>query len=379
MKLPLLVLFFSLLIFGAAQAAPPAKAPPKLEKGAVLKGSINQLLYLCSTAGITLNGESLPSIVTKIRLGSPAAYYGVQEKDKVELASIENNLLKLELERDGIKVQVSLPVSAQALRDSVAKASGAKAKLEKFMEAMPEPVSIPTALQIKLAAQEKASLQKFQSLCTQAGKNLPPAKQLSPHKDLRALADYDMVLLLDCSGSMSGNIMRKTDFSRWRWAKEQMLSISSEIEAVFKKGITVVPFTEKYKVYQPCFASDVQSIFLHNKPSGGTNLFPPLEEVLTYKITSKRPMYICIFTDGEFGYRQEIKDLIVAATNGIAGPYDLRINFLILDDNHIPAELAALENLTTSGAKYDIVNVRDINYLRSRGLQNAIIESVSKP
>lgn len=363
------------------QAAPP-KAPAKQ---VLLKGSINQLLFLCASAGITLDKESLPASVTKIRLGSPASYYGVSENDKIEDASLENNMLKLTLRRQGAKIEVTLPVSAQALREStdsrlVTKKSqtSIQSKIDKFMDEMPEPVMVPGPETERLLQEERGHLDKFKLLSAQASKDSSKPKKMTLHKDIKALGEYDMVLILDCSGSMSQRIGANINMSKWTWAQNQMTSMSSQMENSLKKGIALMPFTDKYQLYQPCFGSEVQNIFVQRKPDGGTNLFPPLEDALTRFLLTKRPMVITILTDGGFGFRREIKDLIIAAANGSAGPYDLRVNLLLLDDKPIPPDIAALDRLTTAGAKYDIVEVFDINQLRSRGLQQSIIDSLSK-
>lgn len=377
-----------LLILGFSTAAALAAPPHAHVKPLLLKGTINQLIYLCTSAGITLDKESLPATVTKIRLGSPASYYGVTENDKIESASVENNMLKLTLKRQGAKMDVTLPVSAQALREStdisltaknkISSQTTIQSKIDKFMDEMPEPVMVPNAETQRLLEQERGNLDKFKQLCAQATKNNSTPKKMTLHKDIKALGEYDVVLILDCSGSMSGRIGANINTSKWTWAQNQMISMSSQMENSLKKGIALMPFTDKYQLYQPCFGSEVQNIFVQRKPEGGTNLFPPLEDALSRAMLTKRPMVITILTDGGFGFKQEIKDLIIAAANGSAGPYDLRINLLLLDDKPIPADIAALDRLTNAGAKYDIVEISDINKLRSKGLQQSIIDSLSK-
>ncbi|MBP7860042.1 VWA domain-containing protein [bacterium] len=383
------IIFSLLLSFICLSVASVFAAPPHAPgKPVLLKGSINQLLYLCATAGITLDKESLPASVIKIRLGSPASYYGVVENDKIESANIENNMLKLTLKRQGAKIDVTLPVSAQALRESTDSSLTAKnktsskatieSKIDKFMDEMPEPVMVPNAETARLLEQERGHLDKFKQLCAQASKNNSTPKKMTLHKDIKALGEYDVVLILDCSGSMSQRIGANINTSKWTWAQNQMISMSSQMENSLKKGIALMPFTDKYQLYQPCFGGEVQNIFVQRKPEGGTNLFPPLEDALSRAMLTKRPMVITILTDGGFGFRQEIKDLIVAAANGSAGPYDLRINLLLLDDKPIPPDIAALDRLTDAGAQYDIVEISEINKLRQRGLQQSIIDSLSR-
>lgn len=381
MKILILLILAIHLTCGTVQALPKTAPAQKV----LLKGSVNQLLYLCQNAGISLDKDALPATVTKIRLGSPASYYGVNEKDRIEGASVENNMLKLILKRQGASMEVTLPVSAQALRESTnsnltanKSQTSVKTSIDKFMEEMPEPVMVPSAETERILNDERGHLDKFKQLCAQASKEGAPPKKMTLHKDIHALDDYDVVLILDCSGSMSQKIGANINTSKWSWAQNQMTSLSAQMENSLKKGVALMPFTDKYQLFQPCYGAEVQKLFATRKPDGGTNLFPPLEDALTRAMLTKRPMVITILTDGGFGFKQEIKDLIVAAANGSAGPYNLRINLLLLDDKPISDDIRDLDNLFTAGAKYDIVKISDIDQLRSKGLQQAIIDSLTK-
>lgn len=381
MRSAFVLLFALIFCAGTVWALPPATP----SKQVLLKGSVNQLLYLCASAGITLDKDSLPATVTKIRLGSPASYYGVNQADRIEGASVENNMLKLSLKRKGASMEVTVPVSAQALREStnsslVAKKSQTsfQSKIDKFVDEMPEPVMVSGAETQHILEEERGDLDKFKMLCAQASKENNSPKKKTVHKNIKALDEYDVVLILDCSGSMSQRIEANINQSKWTWAQNQMFSLSSQMENALKKGVALMPFTDKYQLYQPCFGGEIQNIFSQRKPDGGTNLFPPLKDALSRAMLTKKPMVVTILTDGGFGYREEIKDLIIAASNGSAGPYDLRINLLLLDDKPIPPDILALDRLTAYGAKYDIVEISDISKLYSKGLQQAIIDSLTK-
>ena len=87
------------------------------------------------------------------------------------------------------------------------------------MDEMPEPVMVPNAETARLLEQERGHLDKFKQLCAQASKNNSTPKKMTLHKDIKALGEYDVVLILDCSGSMSQRIGANINTSKWTWLK----------------------------------------------------------------------------------------------------------------------------------------------------------------
>jgi hypothetical protein len=97
------LLFITLL---PANCANSGAKPPVM-----LKGSVDVVESSCYAAGLTLSSKTLPSTVEKVRLGSPALYAGIAEKDKVLNAEIADNRLILAIERDGQRFSAYLPTA----------------------------------------------------------------------------------------------------------------------------------------------------------------------------------------------------------------------------------------------------------------------------
>lgn len=361
-------------------AAPSVNKSTKQEKPTLLKGSVNQLLLLCSYAGIKLDKNDLPARVTQVKLGTSAAYFGVAENDQVLDATVENNRLCLRLNRSGQKFFVRLPISASALRSATnAGANRGMPELKIRADATPT-----EALQGQFGAIAKESPEQkeaFRSFCIKYSTNLPKPKLPSNLKDIRALQDYDIVLIVDHSGSMNMSISRNDNSpnsknSKWRWVQNQVVGASSEFANAFKRGVKLIMFDSGYDVYQNCSPGELFNIFQATKSGGGTNLTPPLRDVLKTKIISGKPLIICVCTDGEKICRYEdLRECIAEATQAIPGQYDLAIHFLIVNPREPDKEIATLKSdVMSAGAKFDVVHVKSFQEIEQRGLINTLID-----
>lgn len=378
------IAFFSSVI-NAASAAPSAIKKTSQDKPTLLKGSVNQLLLLCSNVGITLDKNDLPGKVTAVKLGTSAAYFGVSENDQVLAATLENNQLCLRLDRAGRKFLLRLPLSASALR--AATNAGAN-------RGMPE-------LKLKLNTTSKEFLlgrlgevgkdspeqrEAFKNFCIKHSPNLPKPKMVSKLKDIRALQDYEIVLLVDHSGSMSQKIARTVGDhevglkdTKWQWVQTQMAGMSNEFSSAFKRGIRLIMFNSGFEVYENCMPSQLLRIFKMTNSDGENYLIPPLKEELRRKIISGKPTIICIVTDGlrlcNYG---DLREYIVETTQAIPGKYDLTIYFLIVkseEPEKPDIELNTLkQDIMSAGAKFDVVHVKSFQEIEQRGLTNILVD-----
>ncbi len=364
-------------------AAPPASKPNTQAK--LLKGNINQLLVLCSYAGITLDKDVLPAKVSKIKLGTPAAYSGLSENDQVLGATVEKDQLSLQVARADKKFSLRLPLSAAALR--AATNAGANTPLPD-LKLGKAPKFAPITGRAVLGATNETKEQKaaFNAFCQSHSTNLPGAKPVSQYKDIRALKDYDFVVLVDHSGSMRQSISGTTnvadssqELNKWQWIQNQVSGAASELSDAFRKGIKLIMFATDYQVYDQRQAGELVEIFRRTKAEGDNFLMPPLREVIKQKITSGRPMVICVVTDGlVLCPYNDLRDCIINTTKAIPGKYDLMIYFLVVNNKNPDADLMSLkEDLIQEGALHDIVNVKTFDEIDNKGLIKSLIESAS--
>lgn len=361
-------------------AAPSVNKITKQEKPTLLKGSVNQLLLLCSYAGIKLDKNDLPARVTEVKLGTSAAYFGMAENDQVLDATVENNKLCLRLDRLGKKFFLRLPISASALRSATnAGANRGMPELKLRLDATPaEALQGQIGAIIKESPEQKAA---FRNFCIKYSTNLPKPKLPSNLKDIRALQDYDIVLIVDHSGSMNMSISRNDNSpnsknSKWHWVQNQVFRASNEFANAFKRGVKLIMFDSGYDVYQNCSPSELFNIFQATKSGGGTNLTPPLRDVLKTKIVSGKPLIICVCTDGErISNYEDLTECIAEATQAIPGQYDLAIHFLIVNPKEPDKEITTLKSdVLSAGAKFDVVHVKSFQEIEQRGLINTLID-----
>lgn len=371
-RILLLLLLIGLCINTSEQAF---SAPPK---PALLKGSVNQLLVLCSYAGITLDKDALPARVSAVKLGTSAAYFGLDKDDQVLSASIEKDQLNLKIERGGKNFFLRLPVSASALR-AATNVGANRGMLEMKLDSQ---ALVSPGLNMKPAPKDTPETkQAFRNFCVSYSSNLSKPKLCSSLKDIRALQDYSIVLIVDHSGSMNQSISitdksANSKNSRWLWVQTQAANASTEFANAFKRGVKLIMFDSGYVVYENCSPAEVQHIFRTTKSSGGTNLTPALRDELKKKIISGKPLIICVCTDGErICHYDDLKECIAQATQAIPGRYDLAIHFLIVNPKQPDAEFATLKSdVMSAGAKFDVVNVKSFQEIEQRGLINTLVD-----
>jgi len=377
----LIALFFVLNFYCVGFAAPSATKETSRDKPTLLKGSVNQLLLLCSYAGITLDKNELPGKITAVKLGTSAAYFGLAENDRVLAATLENNQLSLRIDRNGKKFFLRLPISASALRSATNAFAGRNmSELKIKLEAPSEERFKENFFLIPKDTPEQK--EAFKDFCSKYSTNLPKAKLPSELKDIRALQDYDMVLIVDRSGSMSMGISgdenspKSNNSSKWRWVQSQVIRASNEFANAFKRGVKLIMFDLGYDVYQNCAPGELFNIFLATKTGGGTNLTPPLREVLKTKIALGKPLIICVCTDGmRIGNYDDLTECIAEATKAIPGQYDLAIHFLIVNAKEPDKEITTLKSdVMKAGAKFDVVHVKSFQEIEQRGLINTLVD-----
>ena len=168
--------------------------------------------------------------------------------------------------------------------------------------------------------------------------------------------EYDYILVLDKSGSMSGVSTTLEGRTRWDEAQEFTENFARFADKHDDDGLTVITFSSSNKVYDGVHADKVHEIFSTCQPGGSTNLAGALDEAFKKKYSSSKPAIILVMTDGIPDSVTAVQKSIVAATNKIEKDGDIGIQFVqIGDDKDATKFLADLDD-NLKGAKFDIVN-----------------------
>ncbi len=338
------ILVIILVIVTAGFRTPPAVAAPKKVPGSstakarpiLLRGRIDELSYLCSSAGLRLSGSSLPAKVAKISLGSAAAYSGLQEGDRVVHADTEDDAVILTVQRGGKQYQAKIAVNVYGLRKEF------------------------EARKIKYSLGD------------------------SPFdKELGSLKDCHIAILLDRSLSMNDrNAGCPGDISKWMWCRQQVNNLYAATSRVHDSGLDVVLFNDTYQARRGVTLWDLKQTFDQIKPAGSSkNISQPLVEVLNdyfrKRNDSSKPQVILVLTDAIQNIGSPLQDVLIEASNKMTKPREVIISFLQIGDSILGEEL--LEdldrNLVAKGARYHLVNYKPFSEVRNKGLLRELLDA----
>jgi hypothetical protein len=178
-----------------------------------LRGQVSELMMLCNAAGISLDDSRLPGVVTKVKLGSPAAVNAIAEGDRILRASLQDKMLTLDIERKGVRYQTKFEIRLEVARAQMNEDVVSRSHDEKIWPA-PKDEKIEPKVVLK---PDSPSADKF----------------------FKAMSPYQVVLLIDHSGSMNGGLgIGPYDLSRWGWCRNQITDFSRFCGNKLRGGIT---------------------------------------------------------------------------------------------------------------------------------------------
>lgn len=196
---------------------------------------------------------------------------------------------------------------------------------------------------------------------------------LSPDK----ANEFDYILLVDQSGSMSEASTVLEGRTKWDEAKEFTEAFARYAETADDDGITLIKFSSTATAYDGVKAAAVHDLFVKNSPHGGTNLAAALDAAFAKKYSaSKKAIIVCI-TDGVPDNESAVARSIVAATNKIEDASQINLLFVqIGDDAHAAKFLDNLDN-SLQGAKYDIVDTLSAADAGALSMEQLVFQAVN--
>lgn len=341
----LLLLLTFLVLSLPAKTAPKAdsKAAKAADKTAsksssiTLFGQIDELSYICSSAGVRLTSGKLPAKVDKISLGSAAAYSGLRTGDKVLSADIEENAVTLKIERQGKPYQARIATNVKGL----------KGEFE--------------ARKIKWSLGDSAF-----------------------DNELKKLRDVHVILLVDRSQTMEDmHAGVPGDISKWMWCKEQVDNVYLATDRVLEGGFDIYLFNDRVEGRTGVTLWDLRQVFDSVRPSGERkNISQPLQSVLSDYFSRRndktKPCIVLVITDGLQNTGPPLQDVLISASKQMTRPGEVVVTFLQVGDSIRAEELFddLDRNLVAKGAKYHLVNFKPFAELRNRGVLYELLSSV---
>ena len=323
-----------------------------------LYGQVDEVHYACKAAGLTLSSTHLPATINRVRLGSPAFYEGVSDGDKLLTARIDNDKLYLTASRNGKIYGAVLRTSPVDLEKEKAKEDAEKTALLKGgakSDPLPEMTIVPKDI---------------------------PEVEITPEARLKELAGYQIVLVVDRSGSMQFPLQSFPE-TKWQWAQAQIGGLAQKLKPhLDRRGIDLISFSETYNVERGCTPEHVMNFFHDTIPNGGTDMGSPLETVFhDYLATPHdRPLLIAVMTDGMPNRGPDVKEVIIEATRGMQAANEIRLVFLEIGEEFDGWSTIKGwdDNLVASGARYDIIDSVEFSELARRGLADELVEVIKR-
>ena len=224
------------------------------------------------------------------------------------------------------------------------------------------PQSAPTTFDLKLAPPQSGMAQQ-------------------DRVSLQRLSKYDIVLMIDCSGSMA-RYLSSMPQRKWRWCQNNIVSFAQRIRPFVGDTITLVTFNDNYRVLRNCTPEAVESTFTSTYPNGDTNIASPLDAILREYLFSprSRPLLIAIMTDGQPNHGGSVSQVIISASQQMRYPGEIKITFLEVGEEFEGRSFLKFldDSLISQGARYDIVDTLTFDQVRSMGLVNALAHAISQ-
>lgn len=343
-----------LCVIGSSFSPAVAAEKPETKPRTMLTGEVNQLLVLCSAAGLTLDKPSVPAEITKLRLGSTAAYSGLRAGDQILDAKVDQNILQLTLQRGDKKFQARMAVDSKALKSMVPKS---------------EPV--------KLAVQ---SVPKNVSL---SSRHL--ATNITEAQAEKILSEYNFIILIDRSGSMGeaengGHSLLDPDAAvmanKLAWVKNNITTFGDFLRARTSGPITLIPFNSSYTVEVVNSPADLRHVVNNLRPEGGTNLTSALSHAVSLALSENRKQMVVVMTDG-MNNIGNLEQTMIEATRFVP-PGQVVVSFIQIgnDVSGIDAVLNLDTGLVAKGAKYDMVDAKYFTDVKQHGLKQVLADAI---
>lgn len=176
--------------------------------------------------------------------------------------------------------------------------------------------------------------------------------------DAAKLSEYDFIVVIDASGSMSTEDMPR-GLSRWGYMQETVNSFARDIEKFDSDGIDVITFGgANISSYSGVTSAKVAEVFASRSPRGSTPLAEALTEAFKLAGKSDKKDFIIVFTDGEPDDKVAAAKVITNQAN--KQETDDACTVLFVQVGRDPAASAFLKKLDDdlTGAKFDIVDAK---------------------
>jgi Mg-chelatase subunit ChlD len=234
--------------------------------------------------------------------------------------------------------------------------------------------------------------------------------------ELKKLAQHDVVLVIDKSGSMntpdcpgvgSGSGLASLGLgggsstllhmlaafggisvgggggfggmTRWEWCGAQTAALAQQYQSAAPSGLSVVLFSTGTKIFPNVKVQEIPKIFTEFRPGGLTNEATALRQTLGDYFSRKnltggnvKPLIVAIITDGEPTDKGAVVQVIGQTMSQMRRPDEIRVAFLQVGNTFDGAGF--VQNLQRT---FPIVSSKTFNELQRSGLTRALVDTIS--
>lgn len=177
-----------------------------------------------------------------------------------------------------------------------------------------------------------------------------------------SLSNYDFVVVVDTSGSMSEPAKAGSSRTRWQAVQETAQGFARDVQALDADGIDLVFFGGAGVVSHTGVTADkLAEHFATRSPRGSTPLAEALTEALKLAGKSDKKDFIVVFTDGVPDDEAAAAKVIVEASNKQDSDDALTILFVQVGDNAQATKYLQDLDDNLKGAKFDIVDAKTVS------------------
>lgn len=198
-------------------------------------------------------------------------------------------------------------------------------------------------------------------------------------RDATIIGKYEVVMLLDSSGSMAESEqvgLNSARTSRWNWARNQMGRFAKQTSSCLPAGFSLITFGDHTMRIDNCNAEELLEIYATKIPEGGTFMASALRDAVNNRRSIEKPLAVVVLTDGCPGDTEQVEKVISDATKQKGSP--IKVVFFQIGDYTGGEEfINRLDNeLVEHGAKYDAVSAVSFEDLNKEGFAHAVAETI---
>lgn len=197
------------------------------------------------------------------------------------------------------------------------------------------------------------------------------------------LGQYDIVLVVDKSGSMSTGD-GPGGLTRWQYAQESALALATEAARFDSNGIDVAVFSDSFKLYENVIPDKITQVWQENSPFGSTATDVVLKSLFDRYFAAKaagsvKPTIIQVITDGAPNDKVAVARVIIEATKKMDRDEELAVQFIQFGNDSAAREFLRQldDDLQGQGAKFDIVDSKTVEEAGSIPLAELIVQALN--